>query len=59
MATNVVFFLDIFVIFNTAFFDNNSEEVVDRKRIAARYIQGMFLIDFVSSLPFGQLAPNA
>jgi hypothetical protein len=59
MGTNVVFFLDIFVIFNTAFFDKNSEEITDRKRIAAHYIKGMFLIDFISSLPFGQLAPNA
>ena len=58
MITNVVFFIDIFVIFNTAYFDNHSEEVINRRRIAIRYMKGMFLIDLISSLPFGQLAPN-
>ena len=59
MLTNIVFFMDIFVIFNTSFFDKDSEEIVDRRKIAFRYIMGLFVIDFLSSVPWGQLAPNS
>ena len=30
--------------------------VTDKKRIARRYLQGWFLIDFVSTIPWGWLA---
>lgn len=59
MLTNVVFFLDIFVIFNTSYFDKDSEEIVDRRKIALRYIMGLFLLDLISSVPWGLLAPNS
>lgn len=59
MLTNVIFFVDIFVIFNTSYFDKDSEEIVDRRKIAVRYFMGLFAIDFLSSVPWGQLAPNS
>jgi len=49
---NVLFFVDIFIAFNTSFFNADGEEITDRKQIALHYMKGMFLIDFISSVPF-------
>ena len=53
--TNIIFFVDMFIIFNTAIRDKNSEEVMDRRIIAVNYFKGLFVLDFVSSLPWDQM----
>lgn len=42
--------LDILVNFNTTF-DENSDEIIDRKRLAHNYLKKGFIIDFLSALP--------
>lgn len=56
--TNIVFFLDILVIFNTAILSKDKERINDRRRIAKKYIRGMFFIDLVSSLPWNLMIRN-
>jgi hypothetical protein len=46
------FFLDIVVIFNTALYDDEFQIIHDRKKIAIIYIQGWFVIDVLSIIPF-------
>ena len=47
-----MFFCDILIIFNTAYFDENFKVVDDRKVIAYKYLTGWFFIDIMSILPF-------
>jgi len=47
-----LFFCDILIIFNTAYFDENFKVVDDRKVIAYKYLTGWFFIDIMSILPF-------
>lgn len=42
--------LDILINFDTTF-DENSNEIIDRKLIAHNYIKRGFTIDFLSALP--------
>jgi len=52
---DVLFGLDMMVIFNTAFQEQRGEKTVwvySRCRIACRYAKSWFLIDFVSVMPF-------
>ena len=50
-----LFFCDICIIFNTAYFDENFTLVDDRKVIAKKYISSWFFIDIMSILPFDLL----
>jgi hypothetical protein len=45
------FFLDIFINFDTAYFDREDFLIVDRKKIAKHYIVSWFAIDFASTMP--------
>ena len=47
-----LFFLDILVIFNSGFYDNNFHIVENRKIIAREYFKSWFLIDLLAILPF-------
>ena len=47
-----LFFIDILVQFRTTFFSNEGEEVRDLKKIAMRYIRGLFFIDLVATIPW-------
>ena len=55
VLTNIVgtilFMLDILLNMNTTYYDLDGEEIVERKKIVKHYLGGMFLIDFISSLP--------
>ncbi|KAH8044648.1 shikimate 3-dehydrogenase [Aureococcus anophagefferens] len=54
MGIDVLFMADILVNFNTSYVNETTKEIVeDRWRIAIRYFQGWFLIDFFSSVPVG------
>lgn len=50
---DILFAIDMLVIFNSAFYDEESYNLVDDyKRIACAYLRSWFLIDLVSILPF-------
>jgi len=45
------FFVDIVIIFNSAYYDENFNLVQDRKLIARNYLKGWFCVDFLSIIP--------
>jgi len=46
------FLVDIMVIFNSAFYDEEFVIVEDRKMIAKEYVTSWFLVDLLAILPF-------
>lgn len=57
MATqlaDVIFLIDIFVQFRTTYFSVEGEEVRDAKKIAKRYMKGMFMIDLIATIPWAR-----
>jgi Ion transport protein len=48
----LVFFVDILINFNMAFFDEHEELITDRRKIARRYLGLMFWIDLIGVFPF-------
>ena len=55
MANYIVdgmFLIDIMVIFNTAYYDDDFQLITNRKIIAIDYVQGWFLIDLLAIIPF-------
>lgn len=50
------FLIDIMVQFRTTYFSVEGEEVRDWKKIAWRYVKGMFLIDLVATVPWSLIA---
>lgn len=52
-SIDVMFFIDIFVNFNTTFLDvNTGEEKTTRREIFWNYMTGMFIVDVLATLPF-------
>lgn len=49
---DIIFFIDILVIFNKAYYDENFKLIEDRKSIALNYFKGWLLIDCISVIPF-------
>ena len=49
---DLIFLIDIILCFNTEFMTENYEIKRDRKSISINYLQGWFLIDIVSIIPF-------
>ena len=37
---------------NTTYYDNDGEEIEDKKKIMQHYLQGMFIIDLLSAIPW-------
>ncbi|KAJ8603774.1 hypothetical protein CTAYLR_000332 [Chrysophaeum taylorii] len=48
---DALFILDLWVNFHTGYFDENEDLVMEPAKIAQRYIQSWFTLDFVSSMP--------
>ena len=48
---NIFYLVDIGVNFRTSYIDYDGEEVRQPSKIAKRYICGMFMTDFISSIP--------
>ena len=48
---DIMFLLDILVIFNSAFYDNEFFIVQNRKIIANEYLKSWFTIDLLSIIP--------
>ena len=51
IAVDVCFLIDIIIIFNTAYYDENYQLIDDRKLIAKKYIKSWFFVDVISILP--------
>ena len=49
---DILFAIDILVIFNTAYYDDYFKVIESRKLIAKKYITGWFVIDFLAIFPF-------
>jgi hypothetical protein len=49
---DICFTLDIFIVFNTAYYDEDYKIVEDRKIIAKTYLKGWFIIDVGAVVPF-------
>lgn len=47
-----LFLIDIIVIFNSAYYNDDSEIIDDRKEIANSYLRGWFTIDLLAIIPF-------
>lgn len=52
LIINFLFLVDIVIGFRTTFFDSQGMEVRDPKQIAGNYLRGLFLVDFLSSIPY-------
>lgn len=56
-AVDLIFVLDIMIVFRTTVLDDDSgEEIRDGKIIAQKYLRGRFTIDFLSTVPFDYIA---
>lgn len=56
-AVDMIFVLDIFIVFRTTILDDDSgEEIRDGKIIASKYVKGRFTVDFLSTVPFDYIA---
>lgn len=51
---DVIFLFDIFIQFRTTYFSVEGEEVRDAKKIAKRYMKGMFMIDLIATIPWAR-----
>lgn len=49
---DVFYFLDILVIFNSAYYKNDVDLIEDRNQIVCNYFKGWFVLDLVSIIPF-------
>ena len=54
-VTDFLFFIDILIIFDTCFYDDDLVVVEDRCEISSRYVKGQFFIDFMAIIPFDTL----
>ena len=50
--SDLCFLADICVAFRTTYFSVEGEEVRDWKKISARYMSGMFIIDLIATIPW-------
>ena len=49
---DIIFFIDIFVTFNSAYFDHQMKLINSRRTISLNYLKSWFVIDLVSCIPF-------
>lgn len=49
---DILFLIDIIIIFNTAYFNEDYKIIEDRKLIAKRYLAFWFWLDIIAILPF-------
>ena len=55
---DVIFLFDILVQFRTTYFSVEGEEVREWKKIAKRYMKGMFFIDLIATIPWSLVASD-
>lgn len=54
-VTDLIFFADMILIFNTAFYDDDFKMIQHRGLIALTYIRGWFFIDLLAIFPIGYI----
>ena len=52
LIIDILFLVDIILIFNTAFYGIEMELIEDRKQIASTYLKGWFFLDSLAVIPF-------
>jgi hypothetical protein len=52
LIIDIIFTIDIIIIFNTAFYTTDMETVDDRCKIIVTYLTGWFVMDLLSVIPF-------
>lgn len=52
---DVLFFFDIIVIFNSAYYNMDMVLVDNRKKIVKNYLKGWFTVDFFAIVPFDKI----
>ena len=57
-SMDACFMVDLIINFFTAFYDPKGNLVASHKEIALNYLKGFFLLDLVSSIPFGIIFTN-
>lgn len=56
---NVFFIMDIIFQMNTSYYNQEGEEIIDKKKIRIHYVTGMFFVDLLSSIPIGDIFPGS
>ena len=54
-VVDLLFLIDIVVIFQSAYYDEDVELIDDRKTIAKTYIKGWFMVDLLAIIPFDRI----
>jgi len=52
MLEDSIFLIDIVLNFFTGYYDQNNNLIMDKPKIATKYLKGWFLLDFVALFPF-------
>jgi len=52
LSIDILFLLDIVIIFNTVIYNEEMEMITSRKAIAKNYLTGWFSVDLLAILPF-------
>lgn len=53
MMIDLFFIADIVINFNLTFINQNGVYELSRKKIAIKYLRGYFIVDLLTSIPFG------
>lgn len=53
LTVDLIFFMDMILIFNTAYYDEDFQMIQYRGVIAISYMRGWFLIDLLAIFPIG------
>lgn len=59
LMIDVAFIVDIFIQFRTSYINSQGVRETDGTKIATKYLSGYFTIDFVSSIPWDYVIPDA
>ena len=55
MIIDILFTIDIFMVFNSAYYDSEFQLIDNRKTISLKYISTWFIVDVISVIPFDLL----
>ena len=58
LAVDVIFLLEVFLTFLTAYEDRFGDMVYDNRKITVNYVKKWFFFDFISSIPFLYFLPS-
>lgn len=58
LSIDIIFGIDIFIIFFSAFYDDDFQLIDDLRDIARNYLLGWFLLDILAITPFEEFSKN-